>query len=105
MRRSETLSNKNTMPQEIQPYRHLSRVRNWVAKGLSTESFSATVYLAVPVQVSCKLVSYKVCTALDMLTKLSNNRIDLLQCVIVPASHAFKKEVAMNVGSNKDSLS
>ena len=31
-----------------------------------------------------------------MLTKLSNNRIDLLQCVIGPASHAFKKEVAMN---------
>ena len=36
------------------------------------------------------------CTALDMLTKLSNNRIDLLQCVIGPASQAFKKEVAMN---------
>ena len=36
-----------------------------------------------------------------MLTKLSNNRIDLLQCVIVPASHAFKKEVAMNAGSNR----
>ena len=35
-----------------------------------------------------------------MLTKLSNNRIDLLQCVITPASHAFKKEVAMN-GSNR----
>ena len=35
-----------------------------------------------------------------MLTKLSNNRIDLLQCVIVPASHAFRKEVAMN-GSNR----
>ena len=31
-----------------------------------------------------------------MLTKLSNNRIDQLQCVIVPASHAFKKDVAMN---------
>ena len=57
--------------------------------------------MAVPVQVSYKLVSYKkVCTALDMLTKLSNNRIDLLQCVIVPASHAFKKEVAMD-GSNR----
>ena len=36
-----------------------------------------------------------------MLTKLSNNRIDLLQCVIVPASHAFKKELAMNAGSNR----
>ena len=35
-----------------------------------------------------------------MLTKLSNNRKDLLQCVIVPASHAFKKEVAMD-GSNR----
>ena len=35
-----------------------------------------------------------------MLTKLSNNRINLLQCVIVPASHAFKKEVAMN-GNNR----
>ena len=40
------------------------------------------------------------CTALDMLTKLSNSRIDLLQCVIVPASHAFKKEVALD-GSNR----
>ena len=35
-----------------------------------------------------------------MLTKLSNSRIDLLQCVIVPASHAFKKEVALD-GSNR----
>ena len=35
-----------------------------------------------------------------MLTNLSNNRIDLLQCVIGPASHAFKKEGAMN-GSNR----
>ena len=35
-----------------------------------------------------------------MLTKLSNNRIDLLQCIIVPASHVFKKEVAMD-GSNR----
>ena len=35
-----------------------------------------------------------------MLTKLSSNRTDLLQCVIVPASHAFKKEVAMD-GSNR----
>ena len=57
--------------------------------------------MAVPVQVSYKLVSYKkVCTALDMLTKLSNNRIDLLPCTIGPASHAFKKEVPMN-GSNR----
>ena len=56
---------------------------------------------AVPVKVSYKLVSCKkVCTALDMLIKLSNNRIDLLQCVIVPVSHAFKKEVALN-GSNR----
>ena len=31
-----------------------------------------------------------------MLTKLSNSRIDLLQCVIVLASHAFKKEVALD---------
>ena len=35
-----------------------------------------------------------------MLTKLSNNRIDLSQCAIVPASHAFKKEMAMD-GSNR----
>ena len=35
-----------------------------------------------------------------MLTKLSNSRIDLLQCVIVPASLAFKKEVALD-GSNR----
>ena len=40
-----------------------------------------------------------------MLTKLSNNRIDLLQCVIVPASHAFKKEVVMNADSNNRILS
>ena len=40
------------------------------------------------------------CTALAMLTKLSNNRIHLLQCVIVPANHAFKKEVVMD-GSNR----
>ena len=60
------------------------------------------MYLAVPLYVSCKLVSYKkVCTALDLLTKLSNNRIDLLLCVIVPASHPFKKKVAMNAGSNR----
>ena len=35
-----------------------------------------------------------------MLTNLSNSRVDLLQCVIVPASHAFKKEVALD-GSNR----
>ena len=29
-----------------------------------------------------------------MLTKLSYNRTDLLQCVIAPTSHTFKKEVA-----------
>ena len=35
-----------------------------------------------------------------MLTKLSNNRTDLLQCIVGPTSHAFKKEVPMN-GSNR----
>ena len=40
------------------------------------------------------------CTALDMLTKLSNNGTHLLQCVIDPASHPFEKEVAIN-GSNR----
>ena len=97
----------NLVQQKILCLKKLSYIatccaRNWVAKGLSTESFSATVYLVVPVQVSCKLVSYKkVSSALNILTKLSNNRIDLLQCIIVPASHAFKTEVVMNVGSNR----
>ena len=100
MRRSETLSNKKYYAsrnsaisppavQEIESRKGYSKYRKFLS------------YLAVPVKVSYKLVSYKnVCTVLNMLTKLSNSRIDLLQCVIVPASHAFKKKVALD-GSNR----